>query len=143
VQYKKMMQLIDWANQRRQAAIEAGKFTKDSCGYDFRLDVVSVRHAFVAWVETPEGQATVAAGKLDTPIEPGEGEPATRGACEKKRCKAHNGWYKILMSAVRNQIKETATAAADKLEAEDVLRQEAGSRYERRQLEKNWVEVLE
>ncbi|KAK8070897.1 hypothetical protein PG997_011100 [Apiospora hydei] len=143
VQYKKMMQLIDWANQRRQAAIEQGRFTKDSCGYDYRLDVVSVRHAFVAWVETPEGQATFTAGKLDTPIAPdGEGDPATRNMCEKKRCKAHNGWYKLLVSAVRNQIKETATAAADKLEAEDSLRQEAESRYERRQVENNWVEVI-
>ncbi|KAK8102843.1 hypothetical protein PG984_015989 [Apiospora sp. TS-2023a] len=146
IQYKKMMQLIDWANQRRQAAIEQSKFTKDSCGYDYRLDVVSVRHAFAAWVETPEGQATFTAGKLDTPIDAagasGEGDAATRNMCEKKRCKAHNGWYKLLMSAVRNQVKETATAAADKLEAEDSLRQEAESRYERRQVENNWVEVI-
>ncbi|KAM0816611.1 hypothetical protein AB5N19_02413 [Seiridium cardinale] len=143
VQYKKMMQLIDWANQRRQTAIELGKFTKDSCGYDHRLDVVSVRHAFVAWVDSAEGQATFTAGKLDTPLGPGEGEPATRGMCEKKRCKAHNGWYKILTSAVRNQVKETATAAADKLEAEDVLRQQAETRFERSQLENNWVEIIE
>lgn len=139
-----MMQLIDWANQRRQAAIEQSKFTKDSCGYDYRLDVVTVRHAFAAWVETPEGQATFAAGKLDTPIDAaeGEGDAATSNMCEKKRCKAHNGWYKLLMSAVRCQIKETATAAADKLDAEDSLRQEAESRYERRQVENNWVEVI-
>jgi COMPASS component SPP1 len=143
VQYKKMMQFLDWANQRRQSAIELSKFTKDSCGYDYRLDVVSVRHAFAAWVESPEGQATFSSGKLDTPVEPGEGDPVTRSMCEKKRCKAHNGWYKILTSAVRNQVKETATAAADKLEAEEVLRQEAEIRFERRQLENNWVEVLQ
>ncbi|KAI0130141.1 hypothetical protein BJ170DRAFT_302606 [Xylariales sp. AK1849] len=143
VQYKKMMQLIDWANHRRQTAIQLGKFTKDSCGYDYRLDVVSVRHAFVAWIDSPEGQAAFTSEKLDTPLEPDEGETATRGMCEKKRCKAHNGWYKILTSAVRNQIKETATAAGDKLEAEEVLRQEAETRFERRQLENNWVEVLD
>ncbi|KAK8877209.1 s.t1.c1 complex component spp1 [Apiospora arundinis] len=148
IQYKKMMQLIDWANQRRQTTIEQGKFTKDSCGYDYRLDVVSVRHAFAAWAETPEGQATFTAGKLDTPISTDEGDAvdvgdvATRGMCEKKRCKAHNGWYKLLMSAVRNQVKETATAASDKLDAESSLRQEAESRYERRQVENNWVEVI-
>ncbi|KAI1851863.1 hypothetical protein JX266_002716 [Neoarthrinium moseri] len=143
VQYKKMMQMLDWASQRRQSAIEAGKFTKDSCGYDYRLDVISVRHAFAAWVDSPEGQATFTTGKLDTPVEPGDGEPLTRGTCEKKRCKAHNGWYKILTSVVRNQVKETATAAAGKLEAEEVLRQEAETRFERRQLENNWVEVLD
>lgn len=143
VQYKKMMQLIEWANQRRQTAIELGKFTKDSCGYDYRLDVVSVRHAFVAWVDSAEGQATFTAGKLDTPIEQGAGEPATRSMCEKKRCKAHNAWYKILTTMVRGQVKETATAAAEKLEAEEVLRLEAETRFERRQLEHNWVEVIE
>lgn len=143
VQYKKMMQLVDWANARRQVALELGKFTKDSCGYDYRLDTISVRHAFVGWFESPEGQATFTAGKLDAPMDTGEDEPATRGMCEKKRCKAHNGWYKILMGAVRSQIKETATAAADKLQAEEVLRMEAETRFERRQLEKNWVEVLE
>ncbi|KAI5860717.1 hypothetical protein GGS23DRAFT_599235 [Durotheca rogersii] len=144
VQYKKMMQLIDWANQRRQLAIEAGKFTKESCGYDWRLDTVSVRYQFAAWLETPEGQATFKAGKLDAPLDPDlQGDPAIRGACEKKRCKPHTGWYKLLMSAVRTLIKETATAAANKLDAEDVMRQEAETRFERRQLENNWAEVLD
>ena len=101
VQYKKMMQLIDWASQRRQAAVELGKFTKDSCGYDERLDVVSVKYPFAAWAEAAEGQAVFAAGQLGPPLEPGEGDPALRGMCEKKRCKPHNGWYKILMGAVR------------------------------------------
>ncbi|KAI5921157.1 hypothetical protein F4810DRAFT_377154 [Camillea tinctor] len=145
VQYKKMMQLIDRANQRRQAAIEAGKFTKDSCGYDWRLDTVSVRAQFTAWLETAEGQATFKTDKLDAPLDTdgATGEPAVRGMCDKKRCKPHNGWYKLLMSAVRVLIKETATAAASKLEAEEVMRQEAEARYERRQLENNYVEILE
>ncbi|KAI1801678.1 hypothetical protein F4811DRAFT_533115 [Daldinia bambusicola] len=144
VQYKKMMQLIDWANHRRQLAIEAGKFAKDSCGYDWRLDTVSVRYQFTEWLETPEGQATFKAGKLDTPLDPElQGDPATRGMCEKKRCKSHNGWYKLLMSAVRTLIKETATAAADKLNSEDVMRQAAEARFERRQLENNSVQVLD
>ncbi|KAI0839591.1 hypothetical protein F5Y06DRAFT_265761 [Hypoxylon sp. FL0890] len=144
VQYKKMMQLIDWANHRRQLAIEAGKFTKESCGYDWRLDTVSVRHQFGEWLETAEGQATFKAGKLDTPLDPElQGDPATRGMCEKKRCKPHNGWYKLLMGAVRILIKETATAAADKLNAEEVMRQAAEARFERRQHEKNTVEYLD
>lgn len=144
VQYKKMMQLIDWANQRRLSAIEAGKFTKESCGYDWRLDTVSVRYQFAEWLETPEGQATFKAGKLDTPLDPDmQGDPATRGMCEKKRCKPHNGWYKLLMSAVRTLIKETATAAADKLNSEDVMRQAAEARFERRQLENNSVVVMD
>ncbi|KAI0886134.1 uncharacterized protein GGS22DRAFT_160010 [Annulohypoxylon maeteangense] len=144
VQYKKMMQLIDWANHRRQLAIEAGKFTKESCGYDWRLDTVSVRHQFSEWLETPEGQAIFKTGRLDAPLDPDlQGEPATRGMCEKKRCKPHNLWYKLLMSAVRTLIKETATAAADKLNSEDVMRQAAEARFERRQLEKNSVEILD
>lgn len=143
VQYKKMMQLIDWANSRRQTAIELGKFTKDSCGYDDRLDTVSVRFQFAAFLESPEGQATFAAGKLDTPIEPGECDPATRGMCEKKRCKPHNGWYKLLVAAVRNDIKETASSAASKLEREEVLRQEAETRFKRCQLENNCVVDVE
>ncbi|KAI1379159.1 hypothetical protein F4677DRAFT_410779 [Hypoxylon crocopeplum] len=145
VQYKKMMALIDWANHRRQLAIEAGKFTKDSCGYDWRLDTVSVRYQFAKWLESPEGQATFRAGKLDTPLDPDPdipGDPATLGMCEKKRCKPHNGWYKLLMSAVRTLIKETATAAANKLNAEDVMRKAAEARLARRQLENNSVTVL-
>ncbi|KAK7750411.1 hypothetical protein SLS62_007599 [Diatrype stigma] len=159
VQYKKMLQLLDWANQRRQAAIEAGRFTKESCGYDARLDTVSVRHQFAAWLDSPEGQATFKSGKLDVPlassssllltsadgmvVDGGGSDAATGGMCEKKRCKPHAGWYKILTSEVRVLIKETATAAADKLDAEEVVRCEAEVRYERRQLEKNWVEVLD
>ncbi len=175
VQYKKMLQLIDWANQRRQAAIEAGRFVKETCGYDRRLDTVSVRHQFAAWLDTPEGQATFKLGRLEAPPplpsdaeaqgqgqgqgtgtgtgtgtgsgpgpggSGGGGGAAAAAICEKKRCKPHAGWYKILTSAVRVLIKETATAAADKLEAEEVMRREAGVRYERRQLENNWFEVL-
>ncbi|KAI0172824.1 hypothetical protein GGR52DRAFT_423338 [Hypoxylon sp. FL1284] len=154
VQYKKMMQLIDWANQRRQQAIEAGKFTKDSCGYDWRLDTATARHQFAEFLDTAEGQATFKAGKLDAPLaaagdseqqqqqQQHEGEPATRGMCEKKRCKPHNSWYKLLMSAVRVLMKETAAAAAAKLNAEDIMRKEAEARFERRQLENNSVEVL-
>jgi COMPASS component SPP1 len=145
-----MMQLLDWANSRRQAAIEAGKFTKDSCGYDWRLDTVSVRVQFAAWLDTPEGQAVFKAGKLEAPLPttPDNPEtslpadPAIRGTCDRKRCKPHNGWYKLLMSAVRVLVKETATAAANKLEAEEAMRSSAEARYERRQLENNYVEVL-
>ncbi|KAI0440767.1 hypothetical protein F4803DRAFT_563578 [Xylaria telfairii] len=156
VQYKKMMQLLDWANSRRQSAIEAGKFTKDSCGYDWRLDTVSVRVQFAAWLDTAEGQATFKAGKLEAPADNNNStedanangvvvvaaDPAIRGTCDRKRCKPHAGWYKLLMGVVRVLIKETATAAAAKLEAEGAMRSAAEARYERRQLENNYVEVL-
>ncbi|KAI0393382.1 hypothetical protein F5Y17DRAFT_432587 [Xylariaceae sp. FL0594] len=195
VQYKKMMQLLDWANARRQAAIEAGRFTKDSCGYDYRLDTVSVRVQFAAWLDTAEGRAVFASGRLDAPIDPNATfgnsnhtssttttitnnnndttpennnganastepqqqpqaaaavpvpvpvqDPLVRGMCDRKRCKPHAGWYKLLMSAVRVLVKETATAAATKLEAEEAMRQAAAARFERRQRENNWVEVLD
>ncbi|KAI1365396.1 hypothetical protein F5Y08DRAFT_304010 [Xylaria arbuscula] len=157
VQYKKMMQLLDWANSRRQALLETGKFTKDSCGYDWRLDTVSVRAQFAAWLDTADGQAVFKAGKLDGAtatasvpnsngagegIGGGGGDSALRGTCDKKRCKPHAGWYKLLMGVVRVLIKETATAAATKLEAEEAMRIAAEARYERRQLENNYVEVL-
>ncbi|KAI0874060.1 hypothetical protein GGS24DRAFT_490288 [Hypoxylon argillaceum] len=169
VQYKKMMQLLDWANSRRQAAVEAGKFTKDSCGYDFRLDAVSVRVQFAAWLDTPDAQAIFRAGKLEAPPPPppledaaavastttttttnnsggassdAPTDPAIRGTCDRKRCKPHAGWYKLLMGVVRVLIKETATDAAAKLGAEGAMRSAAEARYERRQLENNYVEVL-
>ncbi|GAP93211.2 putative acetylxylan esterase [Rosellinia necatrix] len=154
VQYKKMMQLLDWTNSRRQAAVDAGKFTKDSCGYDWRLDAVSVRVQFAAWLDGPEGQAVFKAGRLDAPAPAAAAasdvhhhqqpstDPAIRGACDRKRCKPHAGWYKLLMGVVRVLIKETATAAAAKLEAEAAVREAAEARYERRQLENNYVEVL-
>ncbi|KAI1184281.1 hypothetical protein F5B17DRAFT_442764 [Nemania serpens] len=161
VQYKKMMQLVDWANSRRQAAIEAGKFTKDSCGYDWRLDTISARVQFAAWLETPEGQAVFKAGKLEAPLDPatndfngngngsnapdtpaGQADPAIRGTCDRKRCKRHLTWYKLLMGVVRVLVKETATDAAAKLEAESAMRSAAEARYERRQLENHYVEVL-
>ncbi|KAI0400415.1 hypothetical protein F4802DRAFT_585004 [Xylaria palmicola] len=166
VQYKKMMQLLDWANSRRLAAVEAGRFTKDSCGYDWRLDAVSARPQFAAWLDSPEGQATFKAGRLEAPPPPpllllasdspgagavvssdaasssGPADPAIRGTCDRKRCKPHAGWYKLLMGVVRVLIKETATAAAAKLEAEGAMRSAAEARYERRQLENNYAEVL-
>ncbi|KAI1161459.1 hypothetical protein F5B18DRAFT_628123 [Nemania serpens] len=157
VQYKKMMQLVDWANSRRQAAVEAGKFAKECCGYDWRLNTVSARVQFAAWLETPEGQAVFKAGKLeapppdpvtkdgnsapDTPTT-GPTDPAIRGTCDRKRCKRHLNWYKLLMGVVRVLVKETATDAAAKLEAESAMRSAAEARYERRQLENHYVEVL-
>ena len=152
-----MMQLLDWANLRRQAALEAGKFTKDSCGYDWRLDTVSVRAQFAAWLDSPDGQAVFKAGKLEAPTNGDNNgdqnnnhntnnnntsiDPAIRGICDRKRCKPHAGWYKLLMGVVRVLIKETATAAATKLEAEEAMRIAAEARYERRQLENYYVEV--
>ncbi|KAI0020676.1 hypothetical protein F4780DRAFT_779355 [Xylariomycetidae sp. FL0641] len=135
VQYKKMLQLLDWANERRQAGVDAGRWPKDVCGYDRRLDTVSVRVQFAAWLDSPEGQAVFKAGRLEEDAE-------SLLVCDRKRCKPHNAWYKLLSTAVRLLIKETATAAASKLDAEDGMRRAAEARYERRQLENNFVEVL-
>ncbi|KAI1323409.1 hypothetical protein F5Y16DRAFT_383750 [Xylariaceae sp. FL0255] len=172
VQYKKMMQLLDWASERRQAAIEGGAFTKDSCGYDWRLDTVTARAQFAVWLDSAEGQAVFKAGRLEAPItttistttatdsattttaavedvgaggdekgkeKGGKENPLTAGTCDKKRCRPHNGWYKLLMGAVRVLIKETAKNAAAKLDAEDTMRAAAAARFERRQLERNTV----
>lgn len=127
-----------------------------------------MRVQFAAWLDTAEGQATFKAGKLEAPPppladnnnnstdnnananggvlasdhHPPAADPAIRGTCDRKRCKPHAGWYKLLMGVVRVLVKETATAAAAKLEAEGAMRSAAEARYERRQLENNYVEVL-
>ncbi|KAL2256572.1 hypothetical protein VTK26DRAFT_1467 [Humicola hyalothermophila] len=68
---KKMLQLIDMALSRREAAIAAGRGTaKDFCGYDFRLDTVGTTHQFALFLASPEGEAIFKSGRLDPPPPP-------------------------------------------------------------------------
>lgn len=135
-----MLTLIDLAQERRRAAITAGRFSDDICGYDQRLDTICARDAFAAYSKSPEGEATFGAKKLGDPL--GEGDEV-RGMCEKKRCKVHSGWYKMLALGIKHQIREMAAHAEEVREEERVVRDAAGERWKRRRAEKNWVEVLD
>lgn len=71
---KKMLQLVDMALRRREAAIAAsaplGKgqaLGKDFCGYDNRLDTVGAPAAFAAFARSPAAEAIFRAGRLDAP----------------------------------------------------------------------------
>lgn len=135
-----MLKLIELAQDRRRAAIAAGKIGEDICGYDQRLDAVSARDVFAAYFNSPEGQAVFETSKLGDPL--GEGNE-TRGMCERKRCKPHSGWQKLLAVGIKNQIREMTEQADEVGEEERVVREAAGERLRRRMAEGNRVEILE
>lgn len=65
-----MLQLLDMAVKRREAAIMAGKGTaKDLCGYDTRLDTVGAIHAFSVFLKSDEGEAIFGRGRLEAPLD--------------------------------------------------------------------------
>ncbi|KAK3939417.1 hypothetical protein QBC46DRAFT_148672 [Diplogelasinospora grovesii] len=69
---KKMLQLLEMALQRREAAMEAGREAgrgsgKDLCGYDTRLDTVGVTHQFNTFIQTPAGEVIFRTGRLEAP----------------------------------------------------------------------------
>ncbi|KYK58023.1 Set1 complex component spp1 [Drechmeria coniospora] len=136
----KMLTLVELAQARRRAAITAGLFGEDICGYDSRLDTVSARDAFAAYAKSEEGDATFRASALTDPL--GE-DHAVRGMCEKKRCKVHSGWQKMLPLGIKHQVRELAKQAAEAGEEEKVMREAAAERWRRKQAEKNWVEVVD
>ncbi|KAG5985591.1 hypothetical protein E4U54_005936 [Claviceps lovelessii] len=136
----KMFTLIELAQERRRAAIDAGHFGEDICGYDSRLDVVSARDVFSAFVTSLEGQDIFRQSRLADPL--GE-EDLVRGMCDRKRCKAHSGWQKTLPLGIKHHIREMADEVAEMEEEEKIVRAAAGERWKRRQAENNWVEVLE
>ncbi|SPN99966.1 uncharacterized protein DNG_02818 [Cephalotrichum gorgonifer] len=140
---KKMLQLLEMANDRLKAAIAEGSFSSEICGYDNRLDSVSVQHAFAAFCKTDEGIAIFKAGKLGDPTGQDDDESAVRGMCERKRCKPHYGWYNMLTRAIRAQIKDLTAAAKEKLDQESDVKEAAEERFYRRMAEGNRVEVLD
>lgn len=135
-----MLTLIEYVQERRRAAITAGRIGEDICGYDQRLDTITARDAFAAFVKSSEGEAIFKAAKLDDPL--GEGDEV-RGMCERKRCKVHQGWQKMLILGIKYQIREMASQAAEVGEEEKVVREAAGERRRRLRAENNWVEVVE
>lgn len=135
-----MLKLIELTQDRRRAAIAAGKIGEDICGYDQRLDAVSARDVFNAYFNSPEGQTAFETSKLGDPL--GEGNE-TRGMCERKRCKPHSGWQKLLVVGIKNQIREMTEQAEEVREEEKVVRDAAGERLRRRMAEGNRVEVMD
>ncbi|POR37286.1 Set1 complex component spp1 [Tolypocladium paradoxum] len=135
----KMVTLVELAQERRRAAITAGRFGEDSCGYDSRLDTISARDAFAAYAQSPEGEAAFKESKLGDPL--GE-DDATRGMCERKRCKVHSGWQRMLPLGIKYQVREMANQAAEVAQEEGIVREAAGERWKRKQAERNWVEVV-
>ncbi|CAI6096613.1 hypothetical protein V2G26_016522 [Clonostachys chloroleuca] len=129
----KMLTLIELAQERRRKVINAGPFGDDMCGYDPRLDTISARDAFAAFVKSSEGEAIFQASAL------GEAE----WICERKRCKVHGGWQKMLVLGIKHQIREMASQAAEVSEEEKIVRDAAGERWRRKKAECNWVEVLD
>ncbi|KAK3372002.1 hypothetical protein B0H63DRAFT_496729 [Podospora didyma] len=162
---KKMLQLLEMATKRREAAIAAGRgTTKDLCGYDIRLDTIGVAHQFSVFLQSPQGEAIFKAGRLDAPspselaaataavatnnneitrtggaggYENGikEADPLTAGMCIKKKCKPHAQWGVILTKDVRHAIKELAAQAKEKLDTEERVRESAASRFARKSRE--------
>ncbi|PKS09544.1 hypothetical protein jhhlp_004161 [Lomentospora prolificans] len=141
VQCKKMLQLLDMANDRHKAAVAAGRFSSDICGYDSRLDTVAVQAPFVAFTKTEEGKAIFKSGKLGDPTGSNDEDSLVRGMCEKKRCKPHHGWYNMLSRTVRAQIKNLAAQAKERLDEENDVKEAAEERFYRKKAEGNWVEV--
>ena len=143
VQCKKMLQLLDMASDRHKAAVAAGRLTSDTCGYDVRLDSVSVQHAFTAFCKSDEGKAIFKAGTLGDPEGTDSENSGVGGMCERKRCKPHYGWYNMLTRAIRAQIKDLAAAAKEKLDQEGDVKEAAEERFYRKMAEGNRVEVLD
>ncbi|KND87741.1 Set1 complex component spp1 [Tolypocladium ophioglossoides CBS 100239] len=136
----KMIRLVELAQEHRRAAITAGRFGEDICGYDARLDTISARDAFAAYAKSPEGEAAFKDPRLGDPL--GE-DDATLGMCERKRCKVHSGWQKMLPLGIKYQVREMANQAAEVAQEEGIVREAAGERWKRKEAEKNWVEVVD
>ncbi|KAF4124410.1 COMPASS component SPP1 [Geosmithia morbida] len=155
-----MITLIELAQKRRRAAIDAGRIGDDICGYDDRLDTISARDAFAAFVKSPEGETVFRDQHLGNPPAPpgqsnadstedggGVGDDdddgMTRGMCTRKRCKAHSGWQKMLVFGVKYQIRELAEQASEVSDEERVVKEAATERWRRKEAERNWVEVID
>lgn len=156
---KKMQQLLDVANERRKAAIAAGQFDKDTCGYDARLDLVGSPAEFALFVKSPQGEAIyksnslageatwteeqLAALQAKAAEDAKEWTLATAGMCDRRRCKPHASWYNIFTKSTRHLIKELARQAKEKLDAETRVREAAATRYFRSRHERTAVRRLD
>ncbi|KAK0612919.1 hypothetical protein B0T17DRAFT_542139 [Bombardia bombarda] len=152
---KKMLQLIDMAVKRREAAIAAapGKpgAAKDMCGYDARLDAVDAPQQFAVFLQSPAGKAIFksgGSGRLEAPIDGSDSfnddddDPLTAGMCTKRKCKPHSSWAAILTKSVKHSIKEQTAQAKEKLDAETRIKHSAAERFRRKLRENTSVVVV-
>ena len=147
-----MLHLLELANDRHRAAIDAKAMEKDACGYDWRLDCVGVQAQFAAFMQCPDGEAIFASkgGKLGAPVAADGGfvvegqpsDPRVDGMCRRRKCKPHNGWLNTHTRHVRFQVKELAREAKERLDKETSVRNSAARRYFRRKYEDSAVIVL-
>ena len=132
VMCQKMLQLMDFATERRKALIASKQLDDTACGYDFRLDTVGVQAPFARFVNSDEGREIFRTNSLD------HGSVLTgdeKNICDKKRCKPHQTWYGILSRDVKFQMKELAADAKKKLDRERDIREAAVERKMRKATE--------
>ncbi|KAK2026702.1 PHD-finger domain-containing protein [Colletotrichum zoysiae] len=136
---QKMLQLLDWANDRRKALVASKHLDDAACGYDHRLDQVGVVGPFANWLASDEGREVFRAGGLDAGARPAGDD---RNICDKKRCKAHQGWFSIHTRDVRYQMKLLAMDANKRLDKERLIKQSAAERKLRKDAENNYVQAV-
>ncbi|KAK2048446.1 PHD-finger domain-containing protein [Colletotrichum somersetense] len=136
---QKMLQLLDWANDRRKALVASKHLDDAACGYDHRLDQVGVVGPFANWLASDEGKEVFQAGSLDVG---GRLAGDDRNICDKKRCKAHQGWFSIHTRDVRYQMKLLAMDANKRLDKERLIKQSAAERKLRKDAENNYVQTV-
>ncbi|KAK1976242.1 PHD-finger domain-containing protein [Colletotrichum cereale] len=136
---QKMLQLLDWANDRRKSLIASKHFDDAACGYDHRLDQVGVVGPFGNWLSSDEAKEVFKAGGLDVGSRLGGDD---KNICDKKRCKAHQGWFSIHTRDVRYQMKLLAMDANKKLDKERLIKQSAAERKLRKEAENNFVQAV-
>ncbi|OHW94260.1 PHD-finger domain-containing protein [Colletotrichum incanum] len=136
---QKMLQLLDWANDRRKSLITSKHFDDAACGYDYRLDQVGVVGPFANWLNSDEAKEVFKAGNLDVGSRLSGDD---KNICDKKRCKAHQGWFSIHTRDVRYQMKLLAMDANKKLDKERLIKQSAAERKLRKEAENNYVQAV-
>ncbi|KAK1493004.1 PHD-finger domain-containing protein [Colletotrichum tamarilloi] len=134
---QKMLQILEWSNDRRKALIASKQFEDAACGYDYRLDQVGVVGPFANWLKSDEAQEIYKAGNLDVGSRL-SGED--KNICDKKRCKPHQGWYSIHTRDVKYQMKLLAVDANTRLDAERRIKEAAAERKLRKEAEHNTVQ---
>ncbi|KAJ0165094.1 Set1 complex component spp1 [Colletotrichum tanaceti] len=136
---QKMLQLLDWASDRRKSLIASKHFDDAACGYDDRLDQVGVVGPFANWLHSDEAKEVFKTGSLDVGSRLSGDD---KNICDKKRCKAHQGWFSIHTRDVRYQMKLLAMDANKKLDKERLIKQSAAERKLRKEAEKNYVQAV-
>ncbi|OHE91178.1 PHD-finger domain-containing protein [Colletotrichum orchidophilum] len=136
---QKMLQLLEWANDRRKSLIVSKQFEDAACGYDYRLDQVGVVGPFANWLKSDEAKEVFKDGNLDVGSRL-SGED--KNICDKKRCKPHQGWYSIHTRDVKYQMKLLAVDANKKLDEERRIKEAAAERKLRKEAEHNTVQCI-